>query len=53
MTNHKKCKSYKELTFTDDFLFSNILQNNPDICKELVELLLNRKVGKFIFSETQ
>lgn len=53
MTNHKKCKSYKELTFTDDFLFCNILQNNPDICKELVELLLNRKVGKVIFSETQ
>lgn len=53
MTNHKKCKSYKELTFTDDFLFCNILQNNPDICKELVELLLDRRVGKVIFSETQ
>ena len=53
MTNHEKCKSYKELTFTDDFLFCNILQNNPDICKELVELLLDRKVGKVIFSETQ
>ena len=36
-----------------DFLFCNIMQNNPDICKELVELLLDRKVGKVAYSETQ
>lgn len=53
MSTRRKYKTYKELSFTDDFLFCNIMQNNPDICKELVELLLNRKVGKVAYSETQ
>ena len=53
MSTRRKYKTYKELSFTDDFLFCNIMQNNPDICKELVELLLGRKVGKVAYSETQ
>ena len=53
MCTRRKYKTYKELSFTDDFLFCNIMQNNPDICKELVELLLDRKVGKVAYSETQ
>ena len=53
MSTRRKYKTYKELSFTDDFLFCNIMQNNPDICKELVELLLDRKVGKVAYSETQ
>lgn len=53
MSTRRKYKTYKELSFTDDFLFYNIMQNNPDICKELVELLLDRKVGKVAYSETQ
>lgn len=53
MSTKRKYKTYKELSFTDDFLFCNIMQNNPDICKELVELLLDRKVGKVAYSETQ
>lgn len=38
-------KRYEDLTFTDDFMFCKILQNNPDICKELTELILDRKIG--------
>ena len=53
MSTRRKYKTYKELSFTDDFLFCNIMQNNLDICKELVELLLDRKVGKVAYSETQ
>lgn len=53
MSTRRKYKTYKELSFTDDFLFCNIMKNNPDICKELVELLLDRKVGKVAYSETQ
>lgn len=33
-------KSYDELTFTDDFLFCKILQENPEMCRELPELEL-------------
>ena len=37
-------KPYEELTFTDDFMFRKVLMNNPDICKRLVELLLNVEI---------
>lgn len=35
---------YEELTFANDFLFSKIMESRPDFCKELVEIILNRKV---------
>lgn len=25
-------KKYEELTFTDDFMFCKVMQNNPDLC---------------------
>ena len=37
-------KTYEELEFTDDFMFANILYSNTELCRKLVELLLNRKV---------
>lgn len=40
-------KKYEELTFTDDFMFCKILTNNPELCHELLELILGRKVGAF------
>ena len=46
-------KRYEELTFTDDFMFCKVLQNNPDICKELTELILGRKIGDIISPENQ
>ena len=48
-----RIKTYQELTFTDDFMFCNILQSNPDICKDLVELLLDRKVSSIKMPEMQ
>ena len=46
-------KRYEELTFTDDFMFCKVLQNNPDICKELTELILGKKIGDIISPENQ
>lgn len=48
-----KKKAYQDLTFADDFMFCNIMQNNLDICKDLVELILDRKIGEIKFSEAQ
>ena len=48
-----KKKAYHDLTFADDFMFCNIMQNNLDICKDLVELILDRKIGEIKFSEAQ
>ena len=41
-------KRYDELEFTDNFMFCKVLQTNPDLCKELIELILERKIGKII-----
>ena len=38
-------KKYEELKFNDDFLFCKILEQNPALCRELLELILDRKVG--------
>lgn len=40
----KEMVPYEELTFASDFLFCKILESRPDLCKDLVELILNRKV---------
>ena len=39
-------KKYDELTFNDDFMFCKILEQNPMLCRELLELVLDRKVGE-------
>lgn len=46
-------KSYEELEFTDDFMFCKVLTNNPDLCHELLELIVGKKVGKFVYMEKQ
>ncbi len=37
---------YENLEFTDDFMFCKILENNLDLCKELLELILELKIKK-------
>lgn len=37
---------YDQLKFTDDFMFCKILENNPDLCKELLEVILGFKIKK-------
>ena len=38
-------KKYEELTFNDDFMFCRILEEKPALCRELLELVLDHKVG--------
>ena len=40
---------YKELTFTNDFLFCKILQNDEELCKEIVETLLDVRIREVIY----
>ena len=37
-----KRKTYDGLTFTDDFMFREVMENHPEICQELAELLTGR-----------
>ena len=53
ITLMRKRKTYEELTFSDDFMFCNILSNHLDLCKELLELLLDVKIRKIEIAQTQ
>ncbi len=39
-------KKYHELELADDFLFCKIMSSNPDLCKHLIESILDVKVGE-------
>lgn len=39
-----RIKSYEELTFSDDFMFCKVLENNKELCRELIELILDTKI---------
>lgn len=46
-------KKYEELTFTDDFMFCKILTSNLELCKDLLELILDIKIKKIKPVESQ
>ncbi|MBO4701548.1 MAG: hypothetical protein J5625_02665, partial [Lachnospiraceae bacterium] len=46
-------KKYDELTFVDDFMFCHILTMNLNLCKELLELLLDMKIERIEVPEVQ
>ena len=46
-------KKYEELDFTDDFFFCKILIKNQILCKELLELILQIKIAKIVFTAKQ
>lgn len=41
-------KRYEELTFTDDFMFCKIMTSNPDLCHELTQLIIGKKIGRIV-----
>ena len=46
-------KKYEELTFTDDFMFCKVLQNNPDLCEYLIELIIGKPVKLVTYPDAQ
>ena len=49
MTNGRKryrTKSWDELTFADNFMFCKILEDDPEICRQLLELLLDIRIDR-------
>lgn len=46
-------QKYLSLKFTDDFLFCKILQGHPEIAKELIELILRRRVRKVVIRKQE
>ena len=48
-----KRKTYDELTFTDDFMFCEVLRNHPELCLKLAELMTGRKILEIHLPEAQ
>ena len=44
---------YENLKFTNSFMFCNILQRDPELCKELVEAILDVKIREIICSNDE
>ena len=40
--------NYEELTFTNSFIFSKVMTNNPEICKELTEAILGNEIKEIV-----
>ncbi|WP_287386038.1 Rpn family recombination-promoting nuclease/putative transposase [Lachnospira sp.] len=45
-------KNFKDLTLTDDFMFSKVMRKK-DICKEFLELILDKKIEKIEYIEAE
>ncbi|MBQ8469118.1 MAG: Rpn family recombination-promoting nuclease/putative transposase, partial [Clostridia bacterium] len=45
-TGELMSKPFDELTFTDNFIFTRVMEANPDLCIELTELVTGRKVSR-------
>ncbi|WP_049945429.1 Rpn family recombination-promoting nuclease/putative transposase [Butyrivibrio sp. AC2005] len=41
-------QNYEELTITNNFIFCKVMQSNPNLCKQLVELIINRKISHMV-----
>lgn len=46
-------KKYEELNFTDDFMFCKVLTHNLELCRELLEIILDQKIRKVELPEAQ
>ncbi|MCR5304473.1 MAG: Rpn family recombination-promoting nuclease/putative transposase [Lachnospiraceae bacterium] len=46
-------KPYEKLTFTDDFMFGKVMQNNRELCRRMIEILLDVKIRKIEYIEPQ
>ena len=45
-------KAYEELEFTDDFMFGKVMED-LELCHDILECLLQRKIGKIIEADFQ
>ena len=46
-------KNWEELTITDNFIFSKVLENDPATCKLLLETIFGFKIDKIEYPERE
>ena len=52
LTEQELLKKWETLTFTDDFMFSQVM-HDEEICRQVVELILGIRIGKIEYLSTQ
>lgn len=45
-------KKYENLTLKSDFMFCRIMKQNPELCREIAEILIEEPVGELEFIES-
>nr|MCR4850143.1 PD-(D/E)XK nuclease family transposase [Lachnospiraceae bacterium] len=48
----KVVKNFEELEFSDDFMFGKVMED-PQICQDVIECLLQQPIGELIKVQTQ
>lgn len=48
-----KYKPYEQLELTDDFMFSYVMRSNGELCRHLLESILNFPIVKIDFISSQ
>ena len=46
-------QKWERLTFADNYIFCKVMETNPDICKDMLELLLNIKIDRIEIPEAE
>ena len=49
----KLFKDYEDLEFTDDFLFCRILESEPSLAREIIQVILGRQIGDIVMDVSQ
>lgn len=52
MSKLREMRSYEELRYRDDFMFGKVMED-PELCREVLECLLQRPVGELTEVQTQ
>ncbi|MBO6298577.1 MAG: hypothetical protein J6N53_06990 [Lachnospiraceae bacterium] len=52
MSSKRTMKNYEELRFCDDFMFGKVMED-PELCREVLECLLQEPVGELKEVQTQ
>ena len=46
-------RKWESLTLMDNFIFQKTMQSNPELCRELCEKILRRKIHHIVFPESE
>ena len=50
--DEESIKDFKELDLTDNFMFSAVMKD-PELCRPLLEMILNVKIGRIVYTEKE